>query len=196
MAHEKFNLTHLERLNDPARLEQTPPLLMWEALGCPDARTIIEIGAGTGLFASRFAELAPEAIVYAVDIEPSMVRWMLQNLPLSECDRLRPLLGKETVVPLATGEADVVVMLNVHHELASPLDSYREAIRLLRIGGQILVADWLADGLPDGPPARVRATAEQIAELLTAVGFEDVISHPGFERHSLLTARKPAVCSL
>ena len=34
---------------------------------------IVEIGAGTGLFAARFARMAPGAIVYAVDLEPAMV---------------------------------------------------------------------------------------------------------------------------
>ena len=196
MPHEKFDLSKSDRLNDPARFELLPPGLLWEALGAPHPRTIIDIGAGTGLFACRFAELAPEADVYAVDVEPAMVRWMLEHRSLAECGHLHPLLGKETVVPLATGEADLVIMINLHHELAEPLNSYREAIRLLRIDGQLLLADWAADGEPGGPPAHVRATAEQISALLSAVGFHEIVSHPGLRRHTLLTARKPAVCSL
>jgi SAM-dependent methyltransferase len=194
--HEKFDISKLDSLNDPARLELLPPEVIWDALGAPDPHTIVDIGAGTGLFACRFAQLAPKADVYAVDIEPAMVRWMLQNRSLAECGRLHPLLGKETVVPLATGEADLVVMIDVHHELAEPLNSYREAIRLLRIGGQLLLADWKDDGEAGGPPAHVRASAEEIGALLGAVGFDEIVSHAGLRRHTLLTARKPAVCSL
>lgn len=196
MPHEKFDIEHLERLNDPDRLEYLPPAVMWNALGNPSPRTIIDIGAGTGLFACRFAEFATDAIVYAVDIEPAAVRWMLEHRSPAMCSRLQPLLGRESAIPLATGEADLVVMINLHHELIDPIDSYREALRLTRIGGQMLVADWTPNDEELGPPQHVRATAEQIAEVARAVGFDEVTIHPALPHHSLLTARKPAVCGL
>lgn len=196
MPHEKFSVAHLDRLDDPGRFEYLPPAVMWEALGNPSPRTIIDVGAGTGLFACHFADLSPDAVVYAVDIEPSAVRWMLEHRPPSMCSRLRPLLGRESAIPLATGEADLVVMINLHHELVDPLESYREALRLSQIGGQLLVVDWAPNGEELGPPQRVRATAEQIAEVARAVGFEEVVIHPSLQHHSLVTARKPIVCSL
>ena len=121
MPHEKFNVAHLERLDDPERLETLPPDVMWAALGNPAPQTIVDIGAGTGLFACQFAELSPEAIVYAVDTEPAAVRWMIEHRPASMCSRLRPILGREHAIPLATGEADLTVMINLHHELVDPV---------------------------------------------------------------------------
>jgi SAM-dependent methyltransferase len=87
-------------------------------------------------------------------------------------------------------------MLNLHHELADPNASYREALRVLRIGGQVLVADWAPGGHGERPPQHVRASPELIAETLSAVGFESVTSRPGLPSHSLVTACKPAVCVL
>ena len=196
MAYEKFNVGQLERLNDEGRFETLPPEVMWRVLGDPSPQTIVDIGAGTGLFSCRFAEMAPDAQVYAVDTEPTMVRWMLEHRPRYLCERLHPVLGRETVVPLGTGEADLAVMINLHHELADPNASYREALRVLRIGGQLLVADWAPGAEQAGPPQHVRASAELIAAMLSAVGFESVTSHPDLPSHSLLTARKPAVCGL
>lgn len=196
MAFLKFDVAKLERLNDKGRFEDLRPEAMWRALGDPDPQTIVDIGAGTGLFSCRFAEMAPLAHVYAIDIEPIMVRWMMEHRPESLCSRLHPLLGRETAVPLGTGEADLVVMINLHHELADPQGSYQEALRLLRIGGQLLVVDWALGDEHGGPPQRVRASTEQIAGMLTAVGFESVVTHPDLPKHSLLTARKPAVCGL
>jgi SAM-dependent methyltransferase len=196
MPHEKFDMANLEYLNDEARLESLSPTLMWEALGNPDPQLIVDVGAGTGLFACQFAELAPRADIYAVDIEPRAVRWMLQNRPAAACARLHPVLGAESAVPVATGEADLVVMINLHHELICPVDNYREAARVLRIGGQLLVVDWVPDADPAGPPQHIRSTAEQIAEVVSAVGFEEIALHAGLPRHSMITARKPAVCSL
>ena len=194
MPHEKFDIAKLERLNDVARFEQLDPELMWAAAATPDARTIVEIGAGTGLFTCRFAELAPKAEFYAIDIEPVMIRWMFQHRPEALSGRVHPLLAEETKVPLPTGEADLVMMLNVHHELADPRSSYGEVLRLLRIGGTLLIADWRPGDTGSGPPQAVRASAEQIADMIGTVGFYEITTHEGLPHHSLLTARKAAVC--
>jgi ubiquinone/menaquinone biosynthesis C-methylase UbiE len=196
LAHHKFDISKLERLNDTGRFESLPPEVMWRALGNPSPKMIVDVGAGTGLFACRFADLAPDAEVYAVDTEPTMVRWMLEHRPLHLCDRLHPLLGRETAIPVGSGEADVAVMINLHHELVDPQSTYREVLRVLRIGGQLLVADWAPGDEQGGPPQSVRASAESIAGMLSSVGFEPVTSHSDLPRHSLLTACKPAVCGL
>lgn len=194
MAYQKFDIAKLERLNDTGRFDDLIPEVLWTAADAPDARTIVEIGAGTGLFACRFAEMAPKAEVYAVDIEPVMVRWMFQHRPAALSGRLHPLLAEETKVPLPTGGADLVVMINVHHELADPRSSYGEALRLLRIGGTLLLADWRPGDTGKGPPQSVRATAQQIGEILTSVGFCETVEHQGLPKHTLITAHKAAVC--
>ena len=196
MPHEKFSVAHLERLDDAKRFDYLPPDVMWRALGDPEPRTIVDVGAGTGLFACHFADLAPEAIVYAVDIEPAAVRWMIEHRSEAMCSRLKPLLGRESAIPLPTGEADLTMMINLHHELVDPIESYREALRLTRIGGQLLVVDWAPSDEDLGPPQRVRVTAEKIAEVARAVGFDELTIHPALPHHSLVTARKPNICSL
>lgn len=188
MAHEKFDIAKLERLNDPARLEQIDSDLMWDALGGPTPRVIVEIGAGTGLFAGRFAELAPDAVVYAVDAEPVMVEWMREHRAPAYGDRLIPVLSSEEAVPLADGIAELVVMINVHHELAAPPSIYAEAYRMLSSGGQIVAADWAPGAEGGGPSQVVRASAEQIAAELEVAGFTQLAVHAGLDRHSLVTA--------
>lgn len=196
MPYEKFDVTKLDRLNDPARFQYLDPQVIWSAAGVTDPQAIVEIGAGTGLFACRFAEYAPDAEIYAVDVEPVMVRWMFEHRPAALSGRLHPTMSRETSIPLPTGEADLVVMINVHHELADPTSTYREALRLLRIGGTVVVADWKPGDTEGGPPQHVRVSVEEICGLLGKVGFEAATLHQGLRRHSLVTGRKPAVCAL
>ncbi len=49
MPHEKFSVAHLERLNDPGRLETLPPAVMWEALGNPSPQHDRRHRCGHGL---------------------------------------------------------------------------------------------------------------------------------------------------
>ena len=189
--HLKFDLAKLERLNDPGRFDTLRPDVMWEALGCPTPEVIVEIGAGTGLFAARFAELAPEATVYAADIEPAMVEWMRNNRSEVAHGRIVPMLAEETRVPLRDATGDLVVMINLHHELAEPDATYAEAFRLLRPGGQLLLVDWRRAETPKGPPLSVRASASELVSFLRRAGFADVTCHGELEWHELVTAVKP-----
>lgn len=189
----KFDIRKLERLNDPGRLETLDPERMWDALGRPhDARTIVEIGAGTGFFARRFAALAPDSVVYAADVEDAMLEWMRDNLPEVAEERVVPLKSAETAIPLDDGIADVVYMVNLHHELDDPAAVLAEALRLLRPFGSLLVVDWADRETPKGPPLAARIPAETIAQQLRDAGFGDVWVHADIlPWHSLLTARRP-----
>lgn len=191
MPHEKFDATKLERLDDEARFEDLDPDAMWAALERPTPVVIVDLGAGSGLFARRFATLAPTAIVYAVDTEPRAIRWMEEHVDPSLAGRVVPLLSQESRVPLPDETADLAVTINLHHELADPVASYRDVLRLLRPGGQLLVADWAPAATEGGPPQAIRASDSQIAEALGLAGFENVVRHHGLPRHSLVTARKP-----
>jgi ubiquinone/menaquinone biosynthesis C-methylase UbiE len=192
LPHEKFDIAKLERLDDEARFTDLDPDVMWSALGCPDVRVIVDVGAGTGLFARRFAELAPSATVYAVDTAVEAVRWMEAHGDPALVDRVRPMVAEESHIPLPDAIADLAIMINLHHELADPLAGYREASRLLHGGAQLLVVDWAPSDTNGGPPQEIRASAEDIRRDLSMAGFERVVSHTGLPRHTLVTGSKGA----
>jgi SAM-dependent methyltransferase len=189
----KFDPAKIARLDDPGRLDDLRPDVMWAALGHPDAHAIVDVGAGTGMFAEQFASLAPAAVVYAVDSDQRMLDWIVRvRASLVDAGRIVPVLSSEAGVPLPDGSADVVAMINLHHELDDPAVTYRDAGRMLRAGGQILVVDWAKRKTPNGPPLAVRARPAEIERLLAGAGFEDVLEHEGLPQHSLITARRSA----
>jgi ubiquinone/menaquinone biosynthesis C-methylase UbiE len=188
--HIKFDIAKIARLDDVGRFDDLDPDVMWEALGSPSPESIVDLGAGTGLFARRFARLAPDAVVFAVDTEPTMLTWIAEHPDPAVDDRLRPVLSDETAVPLPDRSADLVIMINLHHELADPEATYREALRLLRVGGQLLLVDWAKADMTGGPPQHVRATPDELVTALETAGFGEIRVHPGLPKHSLVTARR------
>lgn len=192
MGYQKFDPAKLERLNDPGRFESMRPEVFWAALGAPvDAREIVEIGAGTGLFAAEFLRRAPKAVLYATDMVDAMLDWMRENRPEVASGRLVPVRSHEQHVPLEDSSADFVYMLNLHHELADPEAIYAEAYRLVRLAGRVLVADWAPVETPKGPPMHIRASAEDLRGFLERAGFVDVRVHEGaLPWHSLVTGVK------
>lgn len=193
MAHLKFNIEKLERLNDPGRFETLPPEVFWQALGAPSgACALVEIGAGTGMFAAAFAAIAPQAVIYAVDTMQEMLDWMRANRPEVADRRIVPVKAEETRVPLDDGIADAVYMINLHHELADPAATYAEAFRLLESGGRLLVVDWADCDTPKGPPRDVRVSASALAGFLEGAGFVCVVvDEATLPWHVMATAVRP-----
>jgi ubiquinone/menaquinone biosynthesis C-methylase UbiE len=193
MGHYKFDIAKLEKLNDPTRFESLPPDLFFAALNVPDGPSVVvEIGAGTGLFAGAIAERAPEATVYAVDIAEEAIDWMRTGRSGVAGGRIVPVLAEEARVPLDDSIADALYMINIHHELVDTAASYREAFRLLKPGGRLLVVDWAARITPKGPPHAVRATPSDLVECLEGTGFADVVVDDSrLPWHTVATAGRP-----
>jgi ubiquinone/menaquinone biosynthesis C-methylase UbiE len=193
MPHLKFNMEKLERLNDPGRFDSLPPDVFWDALGAPAGEaTILEIGAGTGLFAAAFAQRAPHVVVYAADMADQMLEWMRLNRPEVADERIIPVKASEVGLPLPDEMADAAYMINLHHELAEPAASYAEAFRLLKPGGRMLVVDWAPRETPKGPPLEVRARPEYVAELLGDAGFTNIcVNDERLPWHWMVTAKRP-----
>ncbi len=190
MAHLKFDVAKLERLNDPGRFESLDPDVMWAALGGPEPAVIVDVGAGTGLFSARFAAMAPGSRVYAVDTEDAVLAWMRENRPEVAEGRIVLVKGEETRIPLPDDFAGLVTMINLHHELADADATYAEVFRLTKPGGQVLAVDWRPGDSPKGPPQGVRVTADELRSFLERSGFVRAQSHGGLPWASLVTAQR------
>lgn len=188
MHDRKFDPAKLERLNDPERLERLDPDTLWEAAGAPDAAVVVDIGAGTGLFAFEFARRMHGGTVYACDTEEVMLEWIGTHTPPDLPAEIVTALSEENRLPLPDGIADLVVMLSLHHELHAPTLLLEDAARVSRAGARLLVVDWKAGETPGGPPQAIRVTPERICEDALAAGWTACEIHEPLEWHSVVTA--------
>jgi SAM-dependent methyltransferase len=148
---------------------------------------ILDVGCGTGTLAIALARAAPDAVVTGVDGDPAIL------------DRARhKATGAGAGVVFAAGRAEqlpfpeasfdcVTSTLMLHHLTPEPKrQALREAARVMRPGGRLVIADWgrprdpvaaagfLAVRLLDGfTPTRDHA-AGRLPELLTAAGLTNV----------------------
>ena len=187
---KKFDPKKLAKLNDPKRLEYLNPDLIWEKAGLKNPSVLIDIGAGTGFFALLFSEKMKKGKVYACDISDEMLSWMEDNLPPESKGKVIPVKMEESSVPLFDNMADLVYMINLHHELEQPQKVLREALRLLRRGGKLLIVDWKKEQTPEGPPLEIRVTEEAIQSQMLKAGFRDIIKYAVLPYHHFLVGEK------
>ncbi len=187
---KKFDPKKLAKLNDPKRLQYLNPDLIWEKAVLSDPAVLVDIGAGTGFFALLFSKKMKNGKVYACDISEEMISWMHDNLPEESRGVVVPVKMEETSVSLSGGTADLVYMINLHHELDDPQRILKESRRLLKKGGKVMIIDWKKEETPEGPPLDLRVTEETIEAQMRDSGFLRITKHAVLPYHYFLIGEK------
>ena len=189
MHERKFNPKKLLRLNDPQRLRDIDPDYVLGKIKIQDPNVFVDIGAGTAFFSIAFLKHAKPSKIYAWDISDVMVNWMKENV-VPKHPNIVPVKTEEVSIPLDDGIADVVFMINLHHELDNPMMTLKEAYRILKPGGNIFIIDWKKENMTQGPPTHIRCLPEQVKEQLVNVRFDDVDFFEELPKHFLVVGEK------
>jgi ubiquinone/menaquinone biosynthesis C-methylase UbiE len=189
MAERKFDPQKLQKLNNPQRLIDIPPDDVWQKLNIQNPGVLVEIGAGTGFFSIAFLQKAKASTLYACDLSDIMIDWVKENVS-PRYPQIVPLKTEEHAVPLDDGTADLVFMINVHHELEDPALTLGEANRITKPEGKIFIVDWKKEDMPEGPPTRIRYLPEHVKEQLRQAGFKGVSIDNELQKHFLVVGTK------
>lgn len=116
----------------------TPDYLPQLFAQIPSGSDLAELGVGTGSLLPALANRCQRLV--GIDHSAAMLAEAGRRLSVAglDCD-LR--LGDLTHLPLADGELDVVLMNMVLHHVAHPGDVLKEAGRVLKPGGLMIIAD-------------------------------------------------------
>lgn len=189
MTDKKFNPEKLQKLNDPLRLVDIPPRFICSKLNQEAPTVLVEIGAGTAFFSVAFHNQLNASTTYACDLSEKMISWREENITPRYPDII-PVKSEESSVPLHNEIADLILMINLHHELENQPLVMQESYRLLKPRGEILIIDWKKEEMPHGPPVEIRCLTEQIETQLKETGFSDIRSFEEMPKHFLVVGKK------
>ena len=155
MGHEAANW--LER---PERDTEEHTSRLITALHFKSGEVVADIGAGTGYFTRRIARLVgPTGSVYAVDIQPEMLRLLTNSMTGQGIKNVIPALGTVTNPKLPTNQIDTILMVDVYHEFDHPFEMVEAMCRALKPGGRIVFVEFRAED-PKVPIKRVHKMSE------------------------------------
>ena len=192
MKSNKFDLKKYEKLNNPIRLEHLPPVFIKEKLDIHDAKVILDIGAGTGFFSVHFANMFPDSKVYACDISDFMITYMNDKVvPLNP--RIHPMIMEHDSISLPDDIADLIIMINLHHEIEDPIAILKECCRLLRPGGKIAISDWKKEDMERGPAQHIRLKTDEVVAQLKQNCFTGIESFQELKYNFLIIGVKAKI---
>jgi demethylmenaquinone methyltransferase/2-methoxy-6-polyprenyl-1,4-benzoquinol methylase/ArsR family transcriptional regulator len=136
-AAQAQNWDHIRTLHVPEERVETA---LREIVGAAPIRALLDLGTGTGRMLELLAPLADRAI--GVDQSPAMLAVARARLERAGLRNVQLRQGDIYAVPVERNGYDLVVLHQVLHYLEDPGRALREAARVLRPGGRLLVVDF------------------------------------------------------
>ncbi len=186
---KKFDHRKLQKLNNPQRLVDIPPEYICDKLDIQKPDVLVEIGAGTAFFSIAFLTYLKPSAIYACDLSEVMINWIKNNVTPTY-PVIIPVKSEEHVVPLEDKMAELVFMINLHHELDNASSTLQESYRILKPGGEIFIVDWKKKAMPEGPPEKIRYLPEHVKDELVKSGFSNVSIYDDLTKHFLVVGKK------
>ena len=129
--------------------------------------TVCDLGCGNGFYSLRLAQLVGEkGSVLAVDIQSEMLRLLQARAAEANIENIQTLLGTQTDPKLPPDSVDLVLCVDVYHELSRPAEILKAVHAALKPSGQIVLVEFRAED-PEVPikPLHKMSKAQILKEL-------------------------------
>ena len=179
-------------LERPDRQREERPDELVAALDIQPDDVVTDLGAGTGYFTFRLAPLVPRGRVYAVDIQPEMLRILEDRMEAEGVTNVAPVLGSETGPGLRPASTDLTLLVDAYHEFSRPREMLESVFRATRPGGRLVLVEYRAED-PSVPIKPLHKMTEAQARLeAEAAGFRFVENLDVLPQQHLLVFERPA----
>ena len=176
------------------REEEERTDLLLEALRLRPGDVVADFGAGSGYFTWRIAQrVGPAGRVHAVEVQPLMLELLQANLTRRGlADRVLPVLGTASDPKLPEGALDLILLVDVYHELEFPFEVTAALARALKPGGRLVLVEYRGED-PEVPIKPLhKMTVAQVRRELAVHPLEFVENLGVLPRQHLLVFRRPA----
>ena len=175
MTH-KFDKNNRHKLDNEKRRQVMPPVKTLEMLGFTGGVDMADIGCGIGYFSIPAAQMAGAASkIYALDITVEMLDEVEKRALEAGVSNIRNIMVEEYDLKLEEQSVGFAILSNVLHEIEDKKRYVSEICRILQKGGKLAIIEWEKIDGESGPPIVHRISFDEVAELLSENGFENIV---------------------
>ena len=127
-------------LERSSRANEESPNLAVDLLDLKKDMIVADFGAGTGYFTSKLARKC--SIVYAVDIQQEMLDLNAKQMRNKNINNVKFILGFTDRTGLPKNSLDLVILVDVYHELENPLEIMNDIKSSLNQTGKVALIEY------------------------------------------------------
>lgn len=144
-----------------------------EEIKVKPGQTVCDLGCGNGFYTLKLAELVgPQGKVYAVDIQPEMLKMLRGRALQAGLKNVVPVLGTLVDPGLPEGQLDLVLLVDVYHEFSHPEQMLAAIRKSLKPEGRVALAEFRAED-PEVPIKPLhKMSKKQILKEWAPAGFK------------------------
>ncbi len=162
-----FGAAWLER---QSRSKEENPKLAVDLLGLNKSLVVADFGAGTGYFTSQLAKRC--SLVYAVDIQSEMIQLNKKNMLLKNIQNVKYVINTPKQTNLPQNSVDLILLVDVYHELEFPFEVVNDMKNSLKNNGQIVLLEYRAEDPSVPIKALHKMSLKQITREMDYVGMK------------------------
>ncbi len=168
------------------------PQLVLDALDIRNGSTVADLGCGSGYYAFRMSPLVgPSGKVFAVDIEPRMLEFVRERAQREAVTNIAPIQATPLDPNLPADSVDLLLMVDVYHELEHPFEVMEKVRDALKQGGRVALVEYRAEDPKVMIKAVHKMTEKQIVAEMRAVGLKHVKTVRNLPLQHLVIFEKP-----
>ncbi|MSQ96951.1 MAG: class I SAM-dependent methyltransferase [Gemmataceae bacterium] len=130
-------------LERPEREREEAVSKLMPSLAIKEGDHVADFGAGSGHHTVRLSPLVgAKGKVYAVDIQKEMIAILQKRLKREKISNVELVLNTEKNPKLPAGKIDMILMVDVYHELTYPYENTVELVKALKPGGRLVFVEF------------------------------------------------------
>jgi SAM-dependent methyltransferase len=188
-----MGMSGAEWLVRPERVAEENPDGALDAMDIRPGMKIADVGAGVGYMTLRMAKrVGPTGKIYGVDLQPGMLQKLSENAKAQGIANVEPVLGEPADPKLPAGQIDMILMVDVYHEVSQPQQMVRKLREALKPDGRLVLLEYRAEdpSIPINPDHKM--TVEQVRAEIEPEGFRLLPPIETLPRQHLLILVKTA----
>ncbi len=161
--------------------------LIIDKAGISSKMKVADLGCGaSGFFAFPLAQaVGKEGLVYAVDIKKAALENVSRRARINNIRQVKIVWSDLEVFNAAkieTESLDAVFLINILYQSAKRVEMVREATRMLKRNGKMIIVEWNDADCPVGPPADNKVKEQLLKSGIKKMGMrlEDEFSAGNF----------------
>lgn len=164
----------INTLETPARLNSLKITETVAALKLKPGQMVADIGAGTGIFSRRFANVVkPGGWVYAVDIDQELLTHISEAATEEGISNIQPVLG-DFDDPNLPDNVDLAFINDVLHHIEHRDVYLKNLAKYLNPGGRVALIEFKPGQGGHADDKSLQIAPEQAAQWMTAAGLKQL----------------------